>query len=150
MNKKEIEVAELADKNYKCLWWEEYIYYPLWRKYDWIRNIPHEIKYFCQRGIRGYSDRDVWGLDFYLESWLPEALQQLSKKTNGWPGELMTFKEWQATLRRMAKGFKAVRDEGNVFDYKDIKAKIKRDKRAYQLEQESLKLMTKWFSHLWW
>ena len=55
----------------------EKIYYPIWRKVIWIFDIPREIKYFFQRGIRGYSDRDIWALDDYLCSWLPKALRQM-------------------------------------------------------------------------
>lgn len=50
-----------------------------------IKMVFNEIKYFIQRGIRGYSDRDVWGLDNYLNEVLSTALLQLNKDRNGCP-----------------------------------------------------------------
>src|SRR3990167_183363 len=130
------------NKKHPDPWWEVNLIWPLERFWEKIKDIPREIKWFWQRGKRGYADSDLWSLDFYLESWLPEALNQLAKETIGSPGEPMTFKEWQRILRKMAKGFKMVRDAENDFNWKNTKAKIKRNKKAYEQEQESLKLMT--------
>ena len=48
--------------------------YGIWQK---IRDIPSEIKYFIQRGRRGYSDRDIWGLDSYLVSIIYNGIKKL-------------------------------------------------------------------------
>jgi hypothetical protein len=40
------------------------------------------IKYFIQRGKRGYSDEDVWDFDNYLCSIIPPAIRELKRITS--------------------------------------------------------------------
>lgn len=61
-------------------------YAPL-RAWHWLLNIPREIKWFYQRGTRGYADCDTWCLNHYIASWLPEALEHLKKTKMGCPSE---------------------------------------------------------------
>ena len=37
---------------------------------------------------RGYADSDIWNLDFFILSWLPEALDQLADTTFSFPGKV--------------------------------------------------------------
>lgn len=59
-----------------------------YRFFYWLRHefkpIGH-IKWFVQRGVRGYSDRDLWSLDYYLSSVLSKSLIQLADTTHGHP-----------------------------------------------------------------
>jgi len=108
-----------------------------------ITSIPQEIKWFIQRGRRGYADCDTWSLDSYLLSWLPEAIGQIKKATMANPAGI-TYKEWIAILNKMINGFKAGRkleDYNNwgVKEYQSLMGKL----------QESLKLFAKYFIHLW-
>lgn len=86
-----------------------------------------EVKYFIQRGYRGYSDRDRWGLSYYLATWLPKALREIKNKHTGvsigfasdvtgpsfdWTS--VTDEDWEriresfrASLEAMAVGFEA-------------------------------------------
>src|SRR5438067_227376 len=57
--------------------WQDYVYYPLYRIGVRIKDFPEEVKYFYQRGVRGYCDRDAWGIDGYLSSFLPEILRHM-------------------------------------------------------------------------
>jgi hypothetical protein len=68
-------------------------YYVLYRFFHYNpwgnpRRAYREIKWFIQRGRRGWADCDVWGLDDYLSRWLPDALRRLKKTKQGVPGSL--------------------------------------------------------------
>jgi len=73
------------------------------------------IKYFIQRGRRGYSDEDIWSFDMYLADMMPGALRQL-KKGVGCPSEFYDaeainneFHKWHDVLEAMAQGFEAAK-----------------------------------------
>ena len=65
-------------------------YYAVWRFFHnspWgnPRQAYREIKWFIQRGRRGWADCDTWSLDSYLSGWLPGALLHLKKYKHGVP-----------------------------------------------------------------
>lgn len=98
------------------------------------RAIYYDIKYFAQRGRRGWADCDTWSLDYYLDGWLPDALRHLKKTKHGTPmGMFPTEPEyidetgnpteaaheiaiarWDATMDKMIAAFEANRriDDG--------------------------------------
>lgn len=104
-------------------------YYAVWRFFHYgygdPRNVYRDIKYFIQRGRRGWADCDVWSLDGYLNSWLPDALRKLKKDKHGVPnsvvepedcGEYGSVTEegmeravarWDAIMDKMIAGFEA-------------------------------------------
>lgn len=57
----------------------------IYRLFDFIKNIPKEIKWFFQRGFRGYSDKDVWNIDKWFLNIIIPMLKQLKKRKNGYP-----------------------------------------------------------------
>lgn len=86
MTKKYKTIKEMLEEldNPKSLW-DRFILNP---KMNWLRwiiyNLPdvprdtyNEIKYFIQRGKRGYSDRDLWDLDFYLATIISSSVKNL-------------------------------------------------------------------------
>jgi hypothetical protein len=113
-----------------------------WVIYRFFRNtiIFHptemysEVKWFIQRGKRGWADRDVWSLDYYLNGWMPEALRHLKKTKHGTPMSMfpsepeyikpcgnptdaaheIAIARWDATMDKMIAAFEASRrmDEG--------------------------------------
>jgi hypothetical protein len=48
-------------------------------------NAYDYVKWFIQRGHRGWADRDTWGLHDYMSSWLPDALRHLKNTKHGIP-----------------------------------------------------------------
>lgn len=42
-----------------------------------IRESFLRVKWFIQRGVRGYSDSDTWNLANYLSDWMPKAIYKL-------------------------------------------------------------------------
>ena len=53
-----------------------------------IKDIYLNIKWFFQRGKRGYSDCDVWDFDNYLSNVIIKGLKDLHKQIHGVPGDL--------------------------------------------------------------
>lgn len=58
---------------------------PIIGKVKYIKNC---IKWSWQIITRGYCDRDVWNMCFYLQTLLPDMLQTLKDKRVGSPGSL--------------------------------------------------------------
>lgn len=111
---------------------------------SWLKekvvDLLKEIKYFYQRGKRGYSDRDLWSLDCYLSSWLPDALYDLSMRVHGHPADIKTYDEWTQILRKMARGFQEMhqdKSEGRIC------------KSCWKQHATTLKLFAKHFHDLW-
>lgn len=87
------------NKRRPAAWWQR----PL-RWLRWIWGAPRlayrNIKWFCQRGARGWADCDIWSLDAYLAGWLPGALQRLQQQKQGTPTTMFL----QADLDNMERG----------------------------------------------
>lgn len=93
--------------NYAC-----YLYQP-WK---YAGELLDNVKWFIQRGRRGYADRDVWSIDWYLCNWMPQALADLKRTTHGYPVGLSP-KRWEAKIDRMINAFRVARKIQN-YDYK--------------------------------
>jgi len=103
------------------------------------------IKYFYQRGRRGYSDRDLWDLSCYLSDMLSRALSDLKKNKHGYPPEL-TEKKWDRILTDMQSGFLAqlaLMDINTVTDSKEY------TKELTAKMNKGLKLFAKHYMDLW-
>ena len=128
---------------YKKIWWKIY-----WIK-ETIVDFPREVKYFYQRGKRGYCDRDTWNFHSYICGVISGATKELAEYHLGCPGDIFKCKyptkiygdgncdicketytecpgciEWSSLLLEISDGFKAYRDdiiEGGIMDslYKD-------------------------------
>ncbi len=110
------------------------VYYP--------RNVFFEIKYFIQRGRRGYSDRDCWGLSDHLSSILPGMLRSLKEERS-----IKREKGWDELLESMAQGFEADIKANKMFG-KELFLTDKHTKLKKQRD-ESLKLLVKYYDSLW-
>lgn len=115
-----------------------------------------EVKWFIQRGRRGYSDRDSWNLGYYLAQWMPEAVRSL-KAGHGVPARFVDVDEptemdmvryraqWDVTLETIAKGFEATR-------LIDEELPMPGTVRYYELELMRMKGMLafiEWHQSLW-
>lgn len=94
-----------------------YDYLPWSRLSNWLRNIAQffrNFKWAWQRAVKGYSDRDVWGLSDYYTRLFEVTLRQLAATSHGWPPseDTPTFKDWQKLLLEMADHFYKA-SEGN-------------------------------------
>jgi len=76
---------------------------------NWLENIKsffRSLKWCYQRAIKGYCDKDIWGLDSSICDYLYGTLKQLSKNCHGWPdSKFETYEEWQEYLSETAELF---------------------------------------------
>ncbi len=128
-------------------WFKENLQWPLERMWEWPGDRLREIKWFIQRGRRGYADRDLWSLDWYLSDWMPKALRQLKKHHMGYPGMegANTDSEWKAILEKMAIGFEASNKQNEMV----IPPTSKTYKKLQKQIDEGLNLFVKWYGSLW-
>jgi hypothetical protein len=85
------------------------------RKYRHIRNMFMEVKWFIQRGKRGYADCDIWGFDTYLARVISEGCKQLKDSAHSAPTRLsghlaatqsdIAIKRWSRILEKISRGF---------------------------------------------
>lgn len=88
-------------------------FYRLW--FNHIATWPSEVKYFMQRGRRGFSDRDLWGINFYLSDIIPKMLRKLADNHFGCPVDFFDESRkqdechlWRKELIRYAEGWEAI------------------------------------------
>jgi len=112
---------------------------PVWAFWGhWINPLTYwrAVKYFCQRGYRGYADCDHWDMDSYLEHVMIGLLRDLKTHAHGYPDSLSRFDSqsraiedpdrledcpgftrWQAILTEIIEGLEAsqeLRSESTV------------------------------------
>ena len=68
--------------------------WPIWKKaymqFRWkiaqpVRRFPREVRWFVQRGRRGWSDYDLWGMDGHIARVNIEMLAELRRVAHGYP-----------------------------------------------------------------
>ena len=135
------------------------IYYEIF--YRFPNNISlsiKEIKWFFQRGARGYSDCDVWNFHDYHSTICKNALLKLKKIANGYPASLSNDKAWKDILEKMIFAFEQA-EQISAIDIivwyperpidnlmQDAKYQTKED---YDKMQEGFKLFFEWYWNLW-
>ena len=77
-------------------------------------NIFREIKWFIQRGRRGFSDMDKWNMHGYLSTVIPKMIRELNIGSSGCPGDLYDATrindecwKWKEICEEIAQGFEA-------------------------------------------
>ena len=98
------------------------------------------VRRYLQRGKRGYADSDIWNLDFFILSWLPEALDQLADTTFSFPGPPWTHESWKTFLKHHAAVMRAVRQREQ--DLEDTNVDWDEFKKSWRAIGEM-------FPHLW-
>jgi hypothetical protein len=132
-------------------WWEEFkynVWYPTVRVFEYVWDTPKRVKWFFQRGWRGYADYDCWSFDNYLAKVIAGGLRDIAKHAHGYPafsfcrksdanyeegfckrcedarGECYAFKRWIRLLNGLASRFEkydALDDKGvwsRIYDSK--------------------------------
>ena len=80
-----------------------------WRKCLDVPNFFRKIKWFIQRGRRGYADSDCWGVDYYLIDIIPKMISTLKDSIGvptyyfTKPGEKHSEYDWKVARRRRNK-----------------------------------------------
>lgn len=121
-----------------------YAYYIL-HPVRYAHDLYDQARWFIQRGYRGYSDRDVWSVDQFLTSIMPNMLRQLKKTTHGYPLGIGP-KRWDRKLEQMAEGFDMARRIQELdFDFKDKNASRKLEREFHK----RMDLFNRHFFSLW-
>ena len=81
-------LEEMKKTLYKRTLLDEIIYYGFYIWWNWLESRPREIKWFLQRGFRGYADCDTWDFDDYLIDVINGGLKRLQKHKCGIPTEI--------------------------------------------------------------
>ena len=106
------------------------------------------FKWWYQRAKRGYANCDVWSLDWYLNSWLPQAIRQL--KNSGYPADL-TPQKWNDVLERIALGFESADRINKMANWGDNNSDIAKslDEKDFKLFKYGMGLFAKYYMSLW-
>lgn len=106
------------------------------------------LKNYHQRGIRGFSDEDVWNLHIYLATIIRDSVKFLNETKYGWPGDPLTYDEWTQILTEISDGMQAHLD---LYDLEPIRKHEERVERVALISKQQLAFthLSKWFSHLW-
>lgn len=78
-----------------------------------IRDLYNNIKWFIQRGKRGYADCDVWDLDMYLSKVISKSVKDLQKQTTGVPSDMagMFDEDYPEEIDEYSKEWKRILGE---------------------------------------
>lgn len=81
-------LASLMERRAAWPWYRK-----LWMQFRWkvaqpIDRFPREVRWFIQRGRRGWSDRDMWSMDEYVARVNVEMLARLREIAHGYPSNL--------------------------------------------------------------
>lgn len=112
--------------------WYTDVYYAIYRFFRWTVPTPMDIyrrvKWFIQRGCRGYSDRDLWSWSTHMNRMMPKILRFYRENKHGIPMEFcmdmdvfsptygqerseedwhLSGEKWGAVLDKMIAGFEA-------------------------------------------
>lgn len=115
---------------------------PWWKHFFSPSSYYKPVKWFLQRGWRGYADSDVWSIDAYLCEFMPQALEDL-KLDPGYPCGLGE-KKWNAILDDISEGFRAAY---TLADYA-YETDTQRE-NLEKIQKKGLKLFVKYFNNLW-
>jgi len=123
-----------------------------------IRSFLREIKWFIQRGKRGYADSDLWDLYWYISNLIVDALKEFDKRRGGHPGYL-TDKKWSEKLNEMREGFEFYKNvddiESEAFEKFGDKRKagkllwLEDVEKQRKIAEKKLNIFIKYFEHLW-
>jgi len=127
-----------------------------------MTNFFNNIKYFIQRGKRGYADCDLWDFDVYLAKTLTNALKDFKKINQGIAPNIyrkyinrkdltqkqkdeLAKKEWNTILDIMIRGFSIV---PKLFEGKVLNNKILKEGYMYELGI-AFDFLKKYYFDLW-
>jgi hypothetical protein len=107
---------------------------------DWLRK----AKNFYQRGVRGYSDQDLWSFDAFLLDIMVRGLRDFKK--NGLVGHPVDIDmdKWERTIDNIADGL----ESGIKLMDGDYKYKNKAQRLQKEFEN-GMVLLKKHYFNLW-
>lgn len=119
-------------------WFKKCVHWPFLRFVRRIENIPREVCWFIQRGLRGWADCDTWSIDWYLNRIMPEMLERLAERKIGAPFGIGQPR-WKNMLLRQAKNYRVMHRHLEDFRFKE----------ATRILKEINRFMDKYYFSLW-
>ena len=146
-----------------------------YRIYYKIEDARYYLKYFYQRGKRGYSDRDVWNMSFFIAETISKMAKQLRKNHYGLPNMnnaslrkripavyknyikkdengfyYMENEGWEAVLKKISESFNEYVKSDDKYDkIKDRKKVTEYYNEVQNKVREACNLMGIFFDNLW-
>ena len=171
MSKKEHETFELTEEVFarwdkeNAKWYNKYFVIPFHTFIYAIGEFPSKVKWFYQRGSRGWSDRSAWSIDIWLVDNLIPMLERLKKEKHGIPTSMFRKKDgvdkdgtstdeadwlaeqrWNNVLSEIINGLKCAKKIQDLdYDYEDKEL----SKRLTKSSQRSFELIGKHLFSLW-
>ena len=104
----------------------ERIYYAIVRFFESIIETPRRIKWFIQRGKRGWANSDTWGFSYYLTKVISEGVHHLKENIHGMPCDL-TEGQWIDILNKITYTFESAErmSDSELYLIKDKKQREK-------------------------
>ena len=115
----------------------------IYRFTRWLEETTDEIKYKFQRLTRGYSDDEVWNLDYSLCKWLLPRLKKLNETRHGFFNG-KSQKETNKIFKDMISALEFFCSEGN-----SPWLTGKKHQRDYVKHLKGLELIGKHWQSLW-
>jgi len=164
MKKEYVNIDDLMDYSsnlFEKIWWPT-------RRF--FLDIPYnikKIKWFWQRGTRGWADCDCWDMGYYLAKIIVPMLKHLKKNKIGYPGygKASTSEKWDALLNEMVEAFEAAKRVIDDDYYKEVSGDSieaihnatreeiikwgELSKADQKLFEKKVKIFIKWYFHLW-
>jgi len=134
---------------------------------DRITEFPKVVQSMYQRATRGWADCDVWSIDIWFTSIVPDMLKRLRDNGIGYPailghlGDTLGPKEWECILTQMADDLEALkRHEERWFGefglYETENCDLEHSRQCYRDEMEATRIVQRglfefyvWFFSLW-
>jgi hypothetical protein len=128
---------------------------PFYRIRNAFRDAYYNLKYRCQRFVRGYADEDIWNIDCWFIENMKKIFPEFIKRTSSHPTEL-TWEEWKELLDTM-------NDLLHKMDIDDVAAVVFK-KESYELSETDVRIakemanrnrklffyaFNQYFDHLW-
>ncbi len=106
-----------------------------------MNKIIWNIKQKWQKLTRGYSDEELWNLDYYLSRWIIPRLKTFKEQAVGFPPDLNSKKEWEDIIEKIIIAF-----ELYISYIPDTPEQASKEGKQIR---EGLELFSKYFNNLW-
>lgn len=155
--KEMMDYHQTQKKWYKRAW--DFVYYPCYRLFDKIRYFPKEVKWFYQRGSRGWSDSDAWSVYDHLINIIPPMLKQIKDNKYGFPMSMydasnkteftdeeqkIAIEKWDTILDTIIEAFEIEKgiSDGNILDLGNKPTKEQKEWSKKHCKEFDLTLLT--------
>ena len=106
---------------------------------DWLLDfrdsIWRPVKWAWQRLTRGWDDRIIWSIDYYLARMLPIWLSCLKEVQHGYPDQFEDSRKWNEILDVIIGGFESAKQiQDHSFSAWDLLVEQERERYGRELD----------------